>query len=83
MVQLLNQPRDNIEGLLSLGFFIFLYTIYVEIIYGNSADSFLERGWPYFISRIIVMAILYLLWFYGSRVITNYIFFFNSQDKQA
>ncbi len=40
MVQLLNLPRDKIEAIISLGIFVFLYTLYVEIVYGNTDQSF-------------------------------------------
>jgi len=83
MVHLLNQPRDNIEAYVSLGIFLFLYVLYVEIIsLSNPKLSFFQKGWGYFLSRFIVMAILYLLWFFGSRVITNYIFYFDRTENK-
>ncbi len=83
MVHLLNQPRDNIEGFISLGIFLFLYVLYVEIISANDPTiSFFQNGWGYFLSRFIVIAILYLLWFFGSRVITNYIFYFDRTENK-
>ena len=52
MVQLLNLPRDKIEAIISLGIFVFLYTLYVEIVYGNTDQSFFVQGWAVFISKI-------------------------------
>jgi hypothetical protein len=83
MVHLLNQPRDNIEAYVSLGIFLFLYVLYVEIIsLSNPKLSFFQKGWGVFLSRFIVMTILYLLWFFGSRVITNYIFYFDRTENK-
>lgn len=81
MVQLLNLPRDKIEAIISLGIFVFLYTLYVEIVYGNTDQSFFVQGWAVFISKILIMILLYLSWFYGSRIITNYIYYFNRTEK--
>lgn len=79
MIRLLNQPRDIIEATSSVIIFIALYLLFLKIVYAQSPEGLFQRGTGYFVGRMITMVILYLLWFYSSRIIVNYIYYIREQ----
>ena len=75
MARLLNTPRDKLEALTSSILFLILYFFFVKIVYAQSEYGFFNRGSGYFFGRMVTVLVLYLLWFYSTRVLINYLYF--------
>ena len=75
MERLLNTPRDKLEMFISSVLFLVLYVFFVKIVYAQDELGFFNRGDGYFFGRLFTVLVLYLLWFYSSRILTNFLYF--------
>ena len=77
MVSLINRPYDSIEAIVSCILFVFLFFAVSEALYTNSEHSLFNRSYLYIISTLVVMTIIYLMWFYTTKILANYFYYFN------
>jgi len=77
MVSLINRPYDNIEAIISCIFFVFLFFIVTEALYDKTEHSLINRSYLYIVSTLVIMTILYLMWFYTTKILANYFYYFN------
>ena len=77
MVSLVNRHYDNLEGIISCIVFVVLFFISSEALYNNTEHSLFNKSFIYIISTLVVMTILYVMWFYTTKILANYFYYFN------
>jgi len=79
---LLNKPEDIVEGLISTIFFIILYLLYRYLTESDETiNSIKSLSIIQYIIMLVVMTLLYFTWYYGTKIITNYIYINKISEK--
>ena len=72
---LLNQPEDIVEGLISVILFIILYVVYRVLTESDETlNSIKSMSIIQVLILIIIMGGLYIGWYFGTKIIRNYIY---------